>query len=359
MNEQELTPAAPQRVRELLTASRQQTLLGCPRKHYWRYERKLVALRDSAPLRFGSAFHRALESRFNGADYAQAFEAALGSSSEIDEFEAATLSALLAAYYDKWGEKEELLTDITPEVSFRHPIERSLTFDAGGKVDGVGHTSDGRVAIVEHKTAGEDIGFDSDYWQRLLFNPQLCQYVDGVRRLYPDVDLIIYDVIRKPTIRPLASVPTLDENGLKQVVDANGQRVLKKDGSPKQTADKEKGETILSAPETPDRYRDRLYLDATFRPDYYFARREVPVLQDNIDAFLEQRLVLGKMILAYRNNEKRASNPAEAWPRNCNGFACRNCEYASFCLQNAHPDENNVPAGFEFVADPNTELKGV
>ena len=358
MNEQNQSADAP-RVREMLTVSRQQTLLGCPRKHYWRYERKLVAVSETSALRFGSAFHAALEARFNGASYGEAFEAALGSAQDISEFDAATLSALLAAYYEHYGDKETIFADMKPEVSFRFPMERSLTFDVAGKVDGVGHTPDGRVAIIEHKTTGEDIGADSDYWQRLLFNAQLCQYVDGIRRIQPDVDLVIYDVIRKPAIKPLSAVPVLDEACLKQVVDADGNRVYKKNGEPKQTADKEKGETLLAEPESAEQYRSRLYFDAVFRPDFYFQRREVPVLQDNIAAFLEQRIVLGKMILAFRQNEKRVPDPSDAWPRNCNGFACRNCEYASFCLQNGHPDENFCPPGFEFVSDPNTELKGI
>ena len=49
--------------KELMTASRMNTLLSCPRKHYWRYEVGMSRVTDAAALRFGTAWHAAMEAR--------------------------------------------------------------------------------------------------------------------------------------------------------------------------------------------------------------------------------------------------------------------------------------------------------
>lgn len=279
-------------------------LLACPRKHYLRYEIGLVATTNATALRFGSAWHAAMEARWMNASYEVALAAALDSAESFTEIEAATLSGLLAGYYNKWSGSAEVVAHLHPETEFSYPIERSLTFEAAGKIDGIGTLVDGRGCLLEHKSSGEDISPDSDYWMRLRFNSQIYQYVTAARQLGYDIQTIIYDVTRKPSIRQ------------------------------KQT-------------ETVDQYADRLAADTLERPDFYFARREVAVMEDDIAQFLEQRLNLGKMILHYRASAKKQAKPEWAWPRNCTGLTCRMCEYSGFCLANVSVDVNNPPQGFK------------
>jgi hypothetical protein len=168
-------------------------------------------------------------------------------------------------------------------------------------------------------------------------------------------EVILYDVARKPGISP-KQVPTLDENGLKIVLGPDGQRVFKKDGSPRESADTEKGYVVQSSIETPDQYSDRLYADIRERPDFYFVRREVPVLDRDIEEFECQRLELGKLILSFRAAQKRVPLKQLAWPRNV-GMTCRmGCEFCAPCLNNIEADENHVPSGF-VVAEKNPELE--
>lgn len=292
--------------RELLTSSRMTALLACPRKHYFRYEIGLVAQTNATALRFGSAWHSAMEARWNNASYEVALASAVNTAESFTEVEVATLSGLLAGYYLKWSGEQEVIANIAPEMEFNYPIERSLSFEAAGKIDGIGTLRDGRCCLLEHKSSGEDIApdSDSDYWMRLRFNSQIYQYVTAARQLGYDIQTIIYDVTRKPSIRQ------------------------------KQT-------------ETAEQYADRLATDTQERPDFYFARREVAVMDDDIDQFLEQRLNLGKMILHFRASAKRQKKPEFAWPRNCNGLTCRMCEYSGFCLANVSVDINNPPQGFK------------
>lgn len=352
----------------VLTASGQNTFLSCARKYFWGNE---VGLRktfeDSPALKFGSAWARAMEARWNKATYEEALAAAIPQDSTVwDEFIAGTLSALLAAYYDYYGVREQF-GEMTPEVQFSSDLGDGWT--AEGKIDGLGFLADGRHGIVESKTTSDSIAPDSDYWLRTTFNVQVYQYIVEARKLGWDIATTYYDVTKKPMLRPKEFVEELDEEGLKIVLDADGARVLlkagKNKGKPKQSADKNKGEILQGHKETPDEYCDRVYKDVSARPDYYFVRREIPVLENSIDAFIRQRFIIRDTIEFYRSKEefamsafsRRDSDPRDpsAWPRNVSSDTCDYCQFKNFCLNNQTVDIQHPPQGFS-VQDFNPEL---
>ncbi len=300
-------------MKELLTATRMGTLLGCPRKHFWRYEVGLRPISDAAALRFGSAWHLGMEARWQGLGFELALAVALGQAERFSELEAATLAGLLAGYFAHYG-AGEIVKTLHPEQEFRMPLAGSRSFDVAGKIDGLGVLVDGRLCLLEHKTCGEDISPDSEYWSRLRFNPQIYQYVLAARALGWDVAVVLYDVTRKPSIRQ------------------------------KQT-------------ETAEQFGERLAADTKARPEFYFARREVPVLDQDVAEFEVQRLELSRLILLLRAAARRARRPEHAWPRNCGGMTCRFCEFESFCMQNISVDPAQPPAGFR-VGPVNPELGG-
>lgn len=340
-------------MKELLTSSRMSKMLACPRAHYWRYEVGLHKESDSIALRFGSAWHRAMEARWLGEPLDKAFEAGIGACTDLDEVQVATLSGMLAGYYSVYA--DDPIESMHPEVEFRHPLAGSRKFDVAGKIDGIGVMRDGALAKIEHKSAGEDIGAESDYWLRLRGNPQVMQYVFAARQMGWDVAKVYYDVARKPAIKPLESMPVLDEQGLKVVLDATGNRVIKKDGTPKQTADKDKGEVLQAKAETPDQFGDRLAADCKARPEFYFARREVPVLDDDMAEFEANRLAVSRMILGCKAESRKSKRPEHGWPKNLNGTTCRMCEFCQFCLQNVAVDVAHPPSGF-VVGEAHSEL---
>ena len=334
----------------LLTASRMGSLLSCPRQHYWKYEIGLQATVESAALRFGSAWHRGMEARAKGGDFDGCLGAAVPEGFEFDEVSVATLAALLRGYIDRYT-PDIIASKSNPETAFCFPLEGSRTFSVAGKMDNLAQLADGRLVIFEHKTTSESIDAESDYWLRLRFNTQLYQYILAARDMGWDVSTVIYDVVRKPAIEP-KRVLILDEGGNKIVFDAQGQRVFKKDGSPRESADKEKGFSLHSRIETPREFADRLYEDLKSRPDFYFARREVPILEDELNEFVAQRLTLSRMILSCRQMEKRVGKREQAWPRNVSSMQCKGCFFSSFCLQNISVDTNHLPAGFEIKLNP-------
>lgn len=301
--------------REALTSSRMGCLLTCPRKHYYQYELNLHRTLKSDALRFGTAFHAGLAEIAAGKNYEEAFKAAVATAQGVNALDVQTcavLAGLLQGYAEHYAAETAAAFDCTkmqPEVPFRYRIAGSLTFSAAGVIDGLATLKDGRRALIEHKTCSEDIGDGAEYWTRLRFNQQLYQYIDALWASgMGDFETVIYDVIRKPSIRV--------KNG-----------------------------------ESPEAFRERLYKDCMERPGFYFARRELTVLDQDVATFREQRLTIGRIILFYRAAQKRTKSAELAWPRNC-GFTCKTCEFAGFCLQNITVSAGNPPSGFEVQANP-------
>ena len=358
----------------VLTASRMNAEMSCSRKHYWGNEVGLTKTEVGVALRIGSAWARAMEARWHGKTYEQALIEAIPDGIELNAYDCAVVSALLAAYYEVYGANEKV-GKLHPEVEI---VPRKLgvgDFIVRGKLDGLGSLKDGRSVIIESKTTSARLDASSDYWLRLSFNLQVYQYLSEARQMGWDVAVIFYDVTRKPMIRP-CEINNLDQKGLKIVVDKNGKRIyatkkiktgkgktarvreVEDRNKPRQSADVSKGWAVKSHTETPDEYCDRVYKDALARPDFYFARREIPVIDQQLVAFELQREAIARRILRQREDEEGLVNPEDAWPRNVSEHTCNFCSYKSFCLSNIHPNINNPPEGF-VIRDHNPELERI
>ena len=363
---------------QVVTAGRMNELINCPRRHFWSFELGLTKQSNSIALRFGSAWHRAMEERWKGKSYDEALAAALPEAIELTAYDCSVLAALLAGYYDHYG-KIERVAKMSPEIQF--DIELEDGFRGRGKIDGLGSLKNGRSVLVEAKTTGDSIEPDSDYWLRLRFNMQVYQYADAAIKNGWDLTEVIYDVVRKPSIRP-REVYDLDKLGRKIVVDAQGKRIyatkkievtigkgkkarkekqeVEDTNNPRQSGDKSKGWDLKSHVETPDEFCDRLWKDTLARPNFYYCRKEVPILDSEIDQFIRQRSALVKLIQHYRSQENCnvGDRDPEAWPRNVSTNTCDFCKFKSFCLQNISPDFNCLPEGFS-VQPFNPELDPV
>ena len=332
-------------MKERLTASMQTCFLSCMRRYYYRYELCLQHTSESVALRFGSAWHKAMECRWNRKTGEEALAAALAERQNIDELQVAMLTGMLIGYYRAY--ENDPIEEMIAEQEFELSIAHSRSFVSAGKIDGIGRLKDGHFALIEHKTTADSLDDNSDYWLTLRFNTQILQYVSAARACGIPIEVIFYDVAHKPAIRP-KDVPMLDENGAKVVVDANSQRVFNKNGEPRQSAGE--GMTLMTRLETMDEYTDRLTADVCARPTFYFARREVPVLDNDLEEFEMQRLAIARQLLYLRGKKSY-----QAWPRNCSPRNCSSCEYKGFCLQNIMVDTANPPAGF-IIGEKNPEL---
>jgi len=348
-----------------LTYSRLQCAKTCLRKHYLLYVLGLRPDREAQPLRMGRAFHRGLELATR-VSRDEAILAALadydaGPPPECDEerqyawwVERETVARLLAGHFWRWAEMDAQMEVVATEETFEAPLRNprtgkaSRTWTLAGRRDRIVRLPDGRLAILEYKTTGSDIEPDADYWKRLLIDSQVSIYWLSAVDAGLDVETVLYDVTRKPTIRP-RQVPVLDGNGCKIVVGPDGERVFNKDGKPRQSACREQGYELLSRPEAPEDYGERLARDMGERPDHYFARREIPRLPDDLDEARYELWAWGQIL---RDCERHGR-----WPRNtgaCNGFG--RCACWDLCTGGFDPADGVVPEGWVQVDDVHAEL---
>jgi RecB family exonuclease len=343
---------------EILTNTQMSAARRCPRQYFYQYRCGLVKMRTAQPLRFGGVFHRGLELLHKGHEdpineAAKAYDVIPEwADPEAWAVERETVRELLAGHF--WRYENDTLETLAVEQVFRMPMvnpdtgRSSRTFVLSGKIDRIVRLPDGRVAVLEYKTSGEDISPDSMYWRRLRYDGQISLYVLAARAIGFDVSCVLYDVTRKPEIRP-CQVPTLDEQGLKVVVDAAGQRVLTKDGKPRQTGDSAKGYTLLARKETAEEFGQRLLADVAQRPDFYYARRELARTEDVLNEFRAELWQQGLQI--------QTATKKDLWFRNVTALTCQRCEYNEFCLNGIKVTPGgDIPAGFLRREDLHPEL---
>ncbi|MCH7891501.1 MAG: hypothetical protein IH921_08360, partial [Gemmatimonadetes bacterium] len=106
----------------------------------------------------------------------------------------------------RWGEDE--LEVVATEQQFCIPLRNPKTghptqnFWLAGKIDRIVKLPEGPLAIQEYKTTGRSLGLDGELWQRLRFDQQIGIYFLAAKTLGHPVTEILYDVTRKPTLKP-------------------------------------------------------------------------------------------------------------------------------------------------------------
>lgn len=349
---------------ERLTNSQLTCAATCLRKHQIAYLYAIRPASDAAPLRFGKAWHDALDRRAKGAEVETnvaliraAYDLSMTGAEERDAdlaYERETLCVLFRLYVWRWADADASKTVLASEEAFQVPIvnpdtgRASRNFVYAGKIDRR-VVLGGRHALEENKTTSDDIDPESDYWRRLRVDTQIARYVLAARHLGHPIDTVLYDVVRKPGMRP-SGVPLTDAEGIKIVLDANGERVRTKDGKKfRETGDTAAGYTLQTRPETPDEWANRLHKAIAENPDRYFARREIPRTNSDLD---EARRDLWDMAQVVNS-----CDTGDRWPRNssaCIGFG--RCQYLDLCSSNWRPEDGTVPPGFVRLTDSHQEL---
>lgn len=210
---------------------------------------------------------------------------------QADALILAKVQALMMGYDARWHgddwevvavEREYELPLVNPETG-----RPSQTWRHAGKLDlELTWTPDGSFWVGEHKTTSESIDDpNAPYWQRLTIDSQVNEYVlaqwqQGVRPAGT-----LYDVIKKPTIRPRKLTKA-------EVGEIVGSGLYFGFFVPEGTREGVTGGKITA--EDPDLFYLRLARDTINEPDKYFQRRPIPRLQGEVLEYAHELWDIGK-----------------------------------------------------------------
>ena len=179
--------------------------------------------------------------------------------------------------------------------------------------------------VVEHKTTSSDITPGSTYWRKLTLDTQVSQYLGSTE----GVEGMLYDVIRKPGIKPFKATPEADRKYTKAGTLYAAQR---------------------ERDETPEEYAVRLRADISEGPNKYYARGIIVRLpSERTEAARDTWLVAGSI---------RESMRLDAWPRNpgsCDAYG-RTCDYWAVCAGETTIQDDTR---FRTAETPHEELPGI
>lgn len=268
---------------------------NCQRQYFYAYELLRRSRKKPAALAFGGLWDAALEAVHHAASAeAKVVAGAAILREERDETMRAKAEAMLVGYVAQWADQPVKV--IATQVGFQVPILHPETGEAHpeyeyiGALDGIAWVN-GRKMVLESKTSGEDISPGSAYWQRVVaLDPQVSMYLLASEQDGLDVEGCLYDVARKPDLRPKAK-------------------------------------------ETPDEYRERCALDIQARPDHYYQRREVVRLEHEARAYQQDLWDYACMLTEAGRLGRFPRNPDH-----CRKFG-RACEYLAVCMGEADIDD--------------------
>lgn len=336
-----------------LTHSSETKWKVCPRKYYLANVLGIRPAHNGDALRQGAAVHVGLEAFKNGGDES-ACENAVRDAYSLSEcppwltpdkfaVEVETSVSMVRAYHRRWKD-DQILNYLAVEIPFDLPIVNpdtgrpTTSFRSAGKIDAIASLPDGRIAIVEHKTTSDALDIDGDYWKRLALDGQISRYVLAARELEFDVQTTVYDVIRKPAIRP-KNITKADQ--------ARAMSIREYFGFPLDGPCPER--------ETPKMFGARLLADMTDRREFYFARNEVPRLESDLEEFKAEQWTIQLQIQDAKL--KHRAWGASAYPRSTNActFPFR-CEYLDVCRGLKGDPTEQIPDGFRRVDVLHEEL---
>lgn len=319
----------------------------CLREYDLRYNLRLTPGDESSEaLDVGTTWHAAHDAHVGRPRVLPVGESHVKDAMEVINHHAPTplwavkLSRLFMAYDWYWASQP--LNVVEAESRFKVALG---DIDLEGKIDGRVELPDGRRGIMERKTTSEDIGTGAPYWDRLRLDTQVGIY--GLAA--GDPDFILYDVVRKPTIKP------------KQITKAEVIRMSdeqKRQGFALYFSERFEGDELEHALEVKHEsngmYGARLTADIGDRPAFYFARREVHRTRADYGT-LEADIWGQHGIIKTIRSSGVVNHGAPRNPDACQRYG-RTCPFFRLCSNNEYPQPGEVPSGFHVREHLHPEL---
>jgi hypothetical protein len=233
-----------------------------------------------------------------------------------------------------------------------------------GKIDNMFRRADKSVCIMEHKSTTSELEPDSMYWNKLRFDPQTTMYPwalrdmqakgelrdFGIKETDAPVATVIYDVWRKPQIKP-KNVPAADTKELLTTGMYCGEHFEVEAGS-KADVVCVNGVTTSFIPnakgtggqirETQAMFGARLLQAIVAEPERYFARHEISRTTWDLEEF-ERDLV--NVARTMRHMISRDSFYHDY--TSCDDFG--GCDARAICYNELPVGADDVPTGYKCI----------
>lgn len=281
-----------------ISVSGVRTYLNCREEYRYAYADRIRPIKGTPEQDIGTAIHAGLavwweiSGRTSGVDAAQTEAVRIG----LDAYAQEMVRVLMTGYDAAWVARHPY-GYAKSEVRFRalrHGYQWSGILDA--------HV--GKTILVEHKTTSQDISPGSDYWVKLKADLQVGLYWEASRVLGLAPEHMVYDVIRRPDIRPHKATPPEKRKYTKTGALYANQR---------------------ETDETPEEYGQRAAEMIAKDPDAYYQRAEIVRLEHEVERASSDLDSLARDVLRVV--------PGEPQPRTgVMTGACRRCAYVGPCL---------------------------
>lgn len=271
-----------------------------------------------------------------------------------------------------WRYVENDYEVVAEEIQFNLPVLNPSTGRAlpnvklQGKIDKIVQNPNGIYYIDEHKSTSKSVDSDSTFWSHLTLDTQTKLYPYAAQRLQlagefiqygikptnPLIRGVRYDAWHKPGISP-KKLTQADSKKFVETGEYMGEKfevVISEDREdPAITVNEEltevelgKKEGTFAVRETPEMFGARLLIDIAERPDFYFARREINRIDQELKAFEWDIYNIYKTVRSmYKDNRW--------WTNEQQCEATFRCPYTSICYNGIDVSDGSVPEGFKCI----------
>lgn len=299
----------------LLRTSALKTWMTCPRRYRFEHVEGYMRVEEAHALRFGTLWHLLMEGYLGAVQYGTDPLLALArlDGENVDPWDLAKLRPLFLGYVARWWDEDrETLNVLSIEREYEHDLVNpdtghpSRTYRFGGRLDAEVSIG-GRLLVMEHKTSSDDIAPGSDYWRQKRIDAQASNYLAAT-----GAEGNLYDVVKKPTIRPLKATPVESRKYTKDGKLYAAQRELD---------------------ETPEEYEIRWGAQIAEKPDAFYQRGEVVRTADELAEAQRDRWDLGRQVAEGVRLNRFPRNTTACFP-----LAGSPCPFASVCAGEASLD---------------------
>ncbi len=358
-----------------LSASSIGAFKACPTRYRLGYVLRVRPIEDPDVFRQGTNWHMLLEeyrkAQREGSEdpvdtaiehLNEAYQTVPDNKTPFEwESERAMLAYSFVGYvwHYQHDEYETLETELQFELPLINPVTGLPHRQAPpivGKIDRTVRTPLNRKLVVEYKSTGSDIDSGADYWKRLRMDTQVSIYTYAARRLGLEAEGTLYDVYKKPGIRP----KLLTQSESKKFMDTGeyegaafevevfdggagiGLDQVKVNGMTMTEIKPGKKEGTFQIRETPEMYGARLLNMIYKEPEKFFARRELVRTDKELEDFerelwgIYQTMRMMERDGNYFKNEQQCE-------------ATYKCPYTQICYhgQNQAVVDGGTPSGFK------------